>query len=338
MTIRDPQKKLLKAMFRHKGKEYRRCLWPDLNCGKPAIRAHSVQNAGVLDLIASDGHVVAPTIRIDAERGPIFDLALVGRNRATTFSGLCADHDREIFAPIETAGLDMSNPEHRFLLAYRATYYELHASFAAAVLIQSGYLERLKLGLDPKDSPSPAGLLAVQRMIAAWQMWRYKFAFDKAYLSRRFDSITHDVITLEVAQPTLAASAVFAVGDRMQKGKWWRRQWQRWHHQESGADWVGVCLTVLPLSRERTIALLSYLPGDVDQAHRELQPLFTSRGERQKFVLSRLILNHCQNFALAPDFVNSWSAEKRKTIIDLFRRTVFQKEPTFEHPELNLFS
>ena len=335
--MENPQKKLLKAMFRHKGKEYKRCLWPDLNCTKPAIRAHSVQNAGVLDLIASDGHVVTPTIRLDAKRGPIFDLELVGRNRATTFSGLCADHDREIFAPIETARLDMSNPEQRFLLAYRATYYELHASFAAAVLIQSGYEERTKLGLDPKDRPSPAGMLAVQRMIAAWQMWRYKFAFDVAYQSRRFDSITHDMMTMEVKQPTLAASAVFAVGERAQRPKWWWPPWKHWRRRESGADWVGVCLTVLPLSPQRTVALLSYLPGDVNQARRELQPLLTSHGEHQKVVLSRLILNHCQNFALAPEFVNSWSAEKRKMIVDLFRRTVFQKEPSFEHPELNLF-
>jgi len=181
-------------------------------------------------------------------------------------------------------------------------------------------------------------MLAAERMHSAWQTWKYKAAFDELYLTREFDSITHDVITLEVEEPTLAASALFSVGDRDRRGKLlrsWRRLLRR---PERGADWVGVCLTVLPLTRKRTVALLSYLPRDARQVRRKLRPLLTAPGARQKFELSRLVLNYCQNLALSPKFVESWSPQKRSTIVDLFRRTVLQKEPTFEDPELNLFA
>jgi hypothetical protein len=56
---------------------------------------------------------------------------------------------------------DPGNPRHRFLVAYRATFHELHATCEAGSKVQSAYLERVKRGLDPKDSPSPAGMLAL---------------------------------------------------------------------------------------------------------------------------------------------------------------------------------
>jgi hypothetical protein len=171
------------------------------------------------------------------------------------------------------------------------------------------------------------------RLLAAWQTWKYKSVFDEAYLSQRFESIIHDLIMLDVEQPTLAASALFSAGER--RRKWWRL---RRRSPDRSAGWVGVCLTVLPLDRNQTAVFLSYLPEDANQARRALRRLLGSQGDRQKYELSRLILNHCQNFALSPEFVDSWSPEKRRIVIGLFSRTVRQKEPNFEHPELSLFT
>ena len=126
------QNELLKTMFALKASPLEKCFWPT-ECPNPAIRAHSVQNATALALLEEGGHVVAPTIRLDAERGPIVDLTKVGRNRATTFAGLCSEHDRMAFAPIELGKLDLQSPEHLFLLAFRATFYEVHATASAGV-------------------------------------------------------------------------------------------------------------------------------------------------------------------------------------------------------------
>src|SRR5712691_4178320 len=106
-------------MFSLRAAEFSRCFAAPPPCPLPAIRAHSVQNARSLDLLAVEGHVVAPTIGLDAEQGLLVELARVGRNQATTFSGLCPTHDREIFAPIEHASVNPHDPQDRFLLAYR---------------------------------------------------------------------------------------------------------------------------------------------------------------------------------------------------------------------------
>src|SRR5438045_743381 len=107
---------------------------------------------------------------------------------------------------------------------------------------------------------------------------------------------------VEIERPLFPGFAPITIARylRQSKGRDRGRKswWQRWRRRRSAADWVGVCLTLLPSSVQRTVALLSYLPVDVAAAHHELRPLLTSDGERQKVVLSRLILNHCQNFAL----------------------------------------
>lgn len=307
-------------MFRLKAAEFPRCFAAPPPCRNPGIRAHSVQNARCLDLIVVDGHLVSPTIRLDAAKGPLVELARVGRKQATTFSGLCAKHDRDIFAPIETANLDPENPEHRFLLAYRTTFYEVHATCAAAWQIQMGYQKRTELGFDPKDQPSRAGMVAVDRMIVAYETYRYKEHLDRAFLEGDFAILDHDMIMLQVARPTVASSALFSLD-----------------HLLRGDDVVRVCLTILPLEPERTVVLFSYLRADAPLARGELARVLTSSGAHQKYELSRRLLNNCHNFALSPRYVASWSTAKRRVITDFYVRTVLHDDLEFEDPDLLLF-
>ena len=318
----DPRRKeLLNSVFQLRGSEFSRCLWPDMSCTQPAIRAHSVQNATALDLLAEDGHVIAPVLRLSARTGPRIELRRVGRNRATTFAGLCATHDQEIFAPIETTSLDLSEVEHRFLLAYRATFYELHSTLRAGAMTQAGYLESARLGLSPRDQPSPIGMFAVTRMMLAWHTWQYKAHLDLAYLENKYDSLEHDLIELTVTKPTVAASALFSLDD-----------------VERGDDIVRVCITVLPVAKERTVALLSYLPGDAGRARLALDRVLSTKGPYQQYELSRRLINHCENFVLAPSFVESWSKDRRQLVIDLFTRTLGKNDLDFEDERLTLFA
>src|SRR5207244_4415278 len=89
----------LSEFFKLMNWQYGKCLAVPPHCSRPPIRAHSVQNAQVLDLLASDGHVTGITRRINSEGGPVIEFGDVGRNFATTFAGLCAEHDRATFAP-----------------------------------------------------------------------------------------------------------------------------------------------------------------------------------------------------------------------------------------------
>jgi len=114
-----------------------------------------------------------------------------------------------LFAPIEKRGLDIRDRQHQFLLAYRAAYYETHATASTAVLVQSGYRKTTDLGINPRDAPSRAGMAALERMVVAYETWRYKSILDEAYLEGRFDALEHDLLELSVNRPTLAASVLF---------------------------------------------------------------------------------------------------------------------------------
>lgn len=129
-------------------KPFVRCYAPGDACEQDPIRAHSVQNASILELLQERGHVYAPRLQLTLKE-PRLEFGLIGRNLATTFHGLCNEHDTEIFRPIETAHLDPLNEEHLFLLSYRAVLKETHATAKSAVDTQSGYTAGVKEGLFP---------------------------------------------------------------------------------------------------------------------------------------------------------------------------------------------
>ena len=312
---------LLSTIFSLRQGEYSKCFAPPGVCPNPTIRAHSVQNAQVLDLLAVNGHLVAPTVRMDGRSGVSLEFARIGRNRATTFAGLCADHDRDLFLRIETAPIDPEDPEHAFLLSYRAVLYELHATCAAATMLQLGYQKRVNLGLDPREQPSQAGMYATERMIVSYETFMYKLAFDAAYAKRDFSCLSHDLVPLSVARPTIAASALFSMD-----------------HLQRGDDTVRATLTVLPLAKDRTVALFSYLNEDAELARSELANILTAKEGEVLRPLSVRLLNNCQNFVVAPDYFAGWSPEKLASITTFFTQTLMHDDLDNPSPHLQLFA
>lgn len=74
----------------------------------------------------------------------------MGRNNATTFTGLCADHDADLFRPIDTNEIDLSSDEHLFLLSYRAVLKEAYMTRKSAIDTQLTYQRGIEGGLLPK--------------------------------------------------------------------------------------------------------------------------------------------------------------------------------------------
>ena len=59
----------------------RKCLEPAEQCDARAIRAHSIQNATILERLVDSGHVVMFDIIYGTGRRPSVDFKLVGRNK-----------------------------------------------------------------------------------------------------------------------------------------------------------------------------------------------------------------------------------------------------------------
>jgi len=295
----------------------RRCLEPRGKCTSRAIRAHSIQNARFLRSLEKDGHVFRVASSATLETGLDIDFRRVGCKEATTFTGLCARHDNEIFAPIEKTELDLDDAEHLFLMAYRAALHELHSQLEAAMKVQGGYVDRVKRALDPGDGPSPAGILATERLCVAYETYLYKSELDTAYLSKDFTALHHDIVRLNVTFPTVATCSVFSTEVEDQE--------------------LLIHLNVLPLSPTETVAVFSYLDPAGRYARRFLRPILKSNGTGQQHELSRLILGNCENFVLSPAYVDTWTAEKKEVVLRYFIRTMWENDLECNLDLLNLF-
>lgn len=97
-------------------------------CAGQIVNAHTISKSGSLAKMAEDGHVIGVSYRL----GQLFDnddefvLTRIGIKQASTFTGFCAFHDKQIFTPLEDKPITLSD-EQLFLVAYRALVRELYA-------------------------------------------------------------------------------------------------------------------------------------------------------------------------------------------------------------------
>ena len=103
--------------FKTQKKNFEGCLHPSFTCKRPPIRAHSIQNRRVLDLIQQDGQVRMPRYKIKGDKRAL-EFESVGRNQASTVTGLCSQHDNALFKVIDSEPLNVDNDEHLRFVAF----------------------------------------------------------------------------------------------------------------------------------------------------------------------------------------------------------------------------
>jgi hypothetical protein len=312
---------MLRLLFDMQATRFNKCLEPRMQCKNKAIRAHSVQNSKILELLAEDGQVVALRRKMIAGRGLQLSFGTVGRNQATTFEGLCKKHDQEMFRDIDNQTIDAANEKQLFLLAYRAVIREQHTQIQEAFKAQKAYVRRVKLGLDPGDRPSDFGLHATSLISNSYDTYLYRHQYDLALFKSDFSSMRHDVVELDVSSPTIACSSLFSI-DNMQNKK---------------GDVVRACLNIIPLLPQRTLAVFSYQSWDALKARKHLSRVLDSHSHEQKYEVSKLLLNHCENFVLSPPFFKGWTDQKEDAILRYYIATIHHNHFEYDHPDLQLF-
>ena len=299
--------------------KYQKCLEPNETCNAKPIRAHSIQNSKVLEFLTNYGHVIMPSLRHDSNGRPYIVFNRIGRNQATTFSGLCSKHDTEIFKPIEKSDVVVSNPEQAFLLAYRSVIKEAHACIETACKLQCGYIQRVKSGLSQKGIPDRAGCQAVDFWFNAVDMHLYKRKYDEAYISKDFSRVSHVTILFDKVLPSLAASALFSLDDI---------DWPE--------DVARLALNIFPC-KGKVIVLFSFLKEEKSYVYQYIQRIIHSSGYYQKYLISKIILQHCQNLVLSPKFYNQMTNEQKKAVEEFFIETIWLNKHGFENKHLYLF-
>ena len=297
-----------------------RCLEPSEACFLAPIRAHSIQNAAILEQLSSDGHVIMPKLTTPSGGKIAVSFKSIGRNQATTFTGLCSKHDQAIFAPIDKGPINACNDEHLFLLVYRSVLRELHAALSGAIKIQLGFQEQVEMGLVRGDVPTRDGLRAVEHLANAYDSYLYKREYDTAYSERDFGRIEHVRRFEQGWLPTLAVSALFSL-DSIRVGD----------------DVARVGLNVYP-SEDGVTVVFSFLRNHAQHIRRFLAPFQAASGDRLLEMVSVRVLNSCENFVIAPRFWSGLDNSKKTAISDFYASTLLTDSDDFHNQRLMLFT
>jgi len=279
-------------------KQFERCLHVGFDCDEKPIRAHSIQNSKILDLLQRDNHVIAPLPYVDPATGPRVKLKSIGRNDASTFTGLCAKHDKELFRLADTEPLDTNNATQLAQLAYRAVMRELHVCVEGAYRIDLLHQQHIRDGLVDKDTPSPSTVFWDK----GWRVIRYRGVhFDKPMAAGKNPPLIHRIVELKDQSPTLAAASLFSV------------------EIDAKGDIIGPALTVAPVDTEKTVAIISFPRKQEAKVEEHLSALLNAtEPAEKKRELSRLIIERVENFVLSPPFHDSMPEEKEKRVIDAY--------------------
>lgn len=147
------------------------------------ISAHSIQKKGQLSLIAESGHVY----RLNSDLSTLKETdgrplpKKIGVNRASTFPGMCKQHDNKLFSPIDDNPLAF-NHQQVGLYAYRSICREYFVKENAATTLK-------EMIAYPGLSPAQQQFLrdnSYGQMLGFQRLNRHKLIYDTALASRDF--------------------------------------------------------------------------------------------------------------------------------------------------------
>ena len=310
--------KTLNYFFKVHGISIETCHEPQEKCKRKAIRAHSIPSSTVLRYLARDGHVVMLKMNLKFPPPAEILFKLVGINKATTFTGLCSYHDNAIFRPIDDSLPNTGDPEHLFLLAYRAVLREYHVVLQNAIRFQATYNKRVEIGLSPGDMPCNFGIFATSNLINAFECYEYKRQYDYAYLQQRWHALNHELLVLRNQSPSIAVSSMFSLDD------------------VAAPETPRVALSVFPIN-DAVVAVFSSTQSDKPFVKSYLSRILAAEPYYQKYLLSKLILQSCENFVFAPDYFNAIPQAKKDAIGQFFTNTALINAEDYEDERLFLF-
>jgi hypothetical protein len=320
MTSRNRKVRALKHhAFSVWNSPFGKCLAP-WECSNPPIRAHSIQRRGPLQRIAVRGHVIMPRQRFYGDSAPIVRFEPVGVGKASVFTGLCSDHDQELFSAIDEEVIVLDSAKAMFLHSYRAVLRELHVKIALAAKLLSVYRKKTELDLIDAEVPTREGRIALEHGMSAYETSEYKEQYDSLYKSEDYGALHGRLLDLGAGTPTIAVSSLFSV-DELQ----------------SQNDVPRVAMTILPAADGHTYAVLGWMEQDHESLAEWLGPILESKDLELRRRLSHLVIERCDNLAICPTAYEHWSDAKRKAILGLFERTIFTNAEYTGDGMLDLF-
>ena len=310
---------LKNSIFNQAKKVYKKCFWPKSNCNQDSIRAHSIQNGQIFERLASNNHVIMLTAKQNLDIGPSIEFKSVGRNQATTFYGLCKQHDTELFRPIDINIFNIYNEEQKFLIAYRSVLRELHSRMKAFIDIQLLYQESNKLGIKSDHY----NLITIEKFNKWYTFDKYKKLLDVIYSKNLYNKIEHNCIHIENRDCPLAVSSLISPTNNMK-------------FIQEPLEPKFIIFNVFPQEKNITI-LFSYIKSHREHLVPYLNEIKNSSGEYQLYLLSKTIMRYCENFVISPEHFNGFTSSKTDAIKAFYYATATQIDYDCDSQDLMLF-
>lgn len=343
MKASKTRQRILAAMVRwDKDHALAECLAGPAECNGGVIKAHSIQNAVILESLADHGEV----FMFRHDKSTLLKLQRIGRKRASVFTGFCQYHDTRLFREIDfgaSVRFDPASDRQRCLLALRAAsrtywakYNQMLFNTSALRLCRESRIGALQelLNLDTNDAASwakyalvriPPRLLGVQRAKARLER-TYKSLLHQATIGKYhlFDNL---VLSID-SKPVAAAAEVFnpefdLLGRRIGT-------------TQLNEDVADVACSVFYLAG-KTWCTMSY--------HRRFKDKLL--GWRNQFegmhptlfgdVLAKLLVIHFENAAFSPMRIDKMPPSEVATMEQVFRTTINGAVPYTSVPHLHLF-
>ncbi|WP_419738912.1 hypothetical protein [Ruegeria sp.] len=285
-------------------------------CGKPVIASHSQQRRGPLKQIAEAGHVIGfsngPNTKPSSSDGR--ELVRVSAKRASTFPGLCAEHDTTSFSEIENKLL---RPGYRtsLALAIRCALYEAVVHTDGALFLN--WLQTV---------PSFDFWIDVDSFTSELEhMIHYsRYNWDLIKLIQRIErrksarKLYFYSALIDTALP-FSATGCFCIendvfGNQLQP------------FSEYGRKFSYAQLTVMPQANDTTLVSISST-DDKDKASsiRFVNSYRACKPNDLPNVILRTALEYTENIYFKPSWIESLSTDERRSLVDRFDdRVVFE--------------
>ncbi len=285
-------------------------------CDGPVVSSHTIQRSGGLTRIARSGHVYAfkPDLGLLKKHDGLLTPILVGVGNASTFPGFCGRHDKEMFRPIEDHPFDESNPEHVFLVCYRAICQELHA--------KRGVLQHLT-SMRNLDKGKPfSHQVQFQQWLARYTAGtlaglrdaeHLKGAMDDIAQSHDFSTLNYVAVSLDGEPPFLCCGATAITHD-------FHGRVLRSLSDDLDRTADAVVFAVVPTDAGWAAVFCWLSSGSEGRAFGE--SLAQLNDEDWPGAIGRFTFEHFENTCIAPEWWESLSDVSRLALLDRLRRCV----------------
>lgn len=288
------------------------CIAESDDCDKQIVKAHSIQENGVLNKIAEEGHLSTFSEEVDEEvfggiKPRIID---IGIRNASIFKGFCSYHDRELFKSIERGSEFKGDDVQCLELALRACAYELYQKKSKIGVHQ------LTIQSHPRITLVPSFVIDYKDTVIDCKQNQEDFEeLLKIKRDENFDNLVTRIYTVE-KMLNFSVTSAFTV------------------HKDINGDILndiyvngdGIYLpmlfvTVLPNENE-SFVILSCLSKDYPKYKILFEQLDNTTPKNRNKYFNYLIINHTMNVYFRPSYIKGLSKTEKESLLDSFTASV----------------